>query len=69
MCGFPTLRDCARNTLSSLVTRVAVTPSSRPPWPGDPRINIQNHKGRAKPYQVRQVLLAIEKLENMRNAD
>ena len=39
------------------------------PWPGDPRINIQNHKGRAKPYQVRQVLLAIDKLENMRNAD
>ena len=33
------------------------------PWPGDPRVNIQNHKGKAKPYQVKQVLLAIEKLE------
>ena len=33
------------------------------PWPGDPRVNIQNDKGRAKPYQVRQVLLAIDKLE------
>ena len=33
------------------------------PWQGDPRINIQNHKGKAKAYQVRQVLLAIEKLE------
>lgn len=33
------------------------------PWQGDPRINIQNHKGKAKSYQVRQVLLAIEKLE------
>ena len=33
------------------------------PWKGDPRINIQNHKGKAKAYQVRQVLLAIEKLE------
>jgi len=33
------------------------------PWLGDPRINIQNKKGKAKPYQVRQVLLAIEKLE------
>jgi len=33
------------------------------PWPGDPRVNIQNHKGKAKPYQVRQVLLAIERLE------
>jgi len=32
------------------------------PWPGDPRVNIQNDKGRAKVYQVRQVLLAIDKL-------
>lgn len=24
------------------------------PWAGDPRINIQNDKGRAKAYQVRQ---------------
>lgn len=35
------------------------------PWPGDPRVNIQGAKGMAKPYQVRQVLLAIEKLENI----
>ena len=33
------------------------------PWQGDPRINIQNQKGKAKAYQVKQVLLAIEKLE------
>jgi hypothetical protein len=33
------------------------------PWQGDPRITIQNHKGKAKAYQVKQVLLAIEKLE------
>jgi hypothetical protein len=33
------------------------------PWIGDPRINIQNDGGRAKAYQVRQVLMAIEKLE------
>ena len=33
------------------------------PWQGDPRINIQNKKGMAKLYQVRQVLLAIELLE------
>lgn len=33
------------------------------PWPGDPRVNIQNDKGKAKAYQVRQVLVAIEKLE------
>lgn len=33
------------------------------PWQGDPRVNIQNAKGKAKPYQVRQVLTAIERLE------
>ena len=33
------------------------------PWPGDPRVNIQNSKGKAKAYQVRQVMHAIEKLE------
>ena len=37
------------------------------PWAGDPRINIQDQKGKAKAYQVRQVLLAIDKLEAMRN--
>lgn len=35
----------------------------RTPWPGDPRVNIQNDHGKAKPYQVRQVLTAIEKKE------
>ena len=34
------------------------------PWLGDPRVNIQNAGGQAKPYPVRQVLQAIEKLEN-----
>jgi hypothetical protein len=33
------------------------------PWRGDPRINIQNHRGKAKAYQVKQVLLALEMLE------
>lgn len=33
------------------------------PWRGDPRVNIQNHKGMAKAYQVRQVLRAIERIE------
>lgn len=37
----------------------------RTPWPGDPRVNIQDDGGKAKPYQVRQVLRAIEKLETM----
>ena len=34
------------------------------PWPGDPRVNIQNARGMAKAYQVRQVLKAIELLES-----
>ena len=33
------------------------------PWSGDPRVNIQNSKGKAKSYQVRQVLNAIERME------
>jgi hypothetical protein len=35
----------------------------RTPWQGDPRVNIQNKKGKARAYQVRQVLKAIERLE------
>lgn len=36
----------------------------RTPWPGDPRVNIQMGKaGKAKPYQVKQVLAAVAKLE------
>ena len=33
------------------------------PWQGDPRVNIQNSKGKAKAYQAKQVLKAIERLE------
>lgn len=33
------------------------------PWRGDPRVNIQSDHGKAKPYQVRQVLKAIERTE------
>ena len=36
----------------------------RTPWQGDPRVNIQNAKGKAKAYQVRQVLRAIERWES-----
>ncbi len=36
------------------------------PWPGDPRVNIQNAKGKAKPYQVRQILWAIEQMQQLR---
>ena len=38
------------------------------PWPGDPRVNIQNAKGKAKPYQVRQVLWAIEQVEQLKQS-
>jgi len=34
------------------------------PWQGDPRINFHNFRGKAKAYQVKQMLLAIQKLEN-----
>jgi hypothetical protein len=39
------------------------------PWQGDPRVNIQDHQGMAKPYQVRQVLKAIERLEADRDSN
>lgn len=35
----------------------------RTPLAGDPRVNIQNDRGGAKAYQVRQVLRAIDRLE------
>lgn len=35
----------------------------RTPWSGDPRVNIQDKNGMAKPYQVKQVLAAIRKLQ------
>jgi hypothetical protein len=38
------------------------------PWAGDPRVNIQKGKGnKAKAYQVRQVLAAIDKVEELKN--
>jgi hypothetical protein len=39
------------------------------PWQGDPRVNIQNDKGMAKAYQVKQVLKAIERLEEENHAE
>ena len=32
------------------------------PWRGDPRVNIQNDRGQAKAYQVRQVPTAVNKI-------
>ena len=33
------------------------------PWAGNPRVNIQEKNGKAKVYQVKQVLEAIEKIK------
>ena len=38
-------------------------PVYKMPWSGDSRVNIQNNKGKAKTYQVRQILKAIERME------
>jgi len=35
------------------------------PWPGDPRVNIQQGRGKVKAYQVRRVLLAIERMKEI----
>lgn len=40
----------------------------RMPWAGDPRVNIQAKGNLAKPYQVRQVLAAWDRLEAERDA-
>jgi hypothetical protein len=37
------------------------------PWPGDPRVNIQDKGTYAKPYQVKQVLAAADKLRKETN--
>jgi hypothetical protein len=39
------------------------------PWIGDPRVNIQNNKGYAKSYQVRQIIKAIQRLEAEHGAE
>src|ERR1044072_6774844 len=33
------------------------------PWPGDPRIDLQRDGSKAKPYQVDQVIAALERLK------
>lgn len=36
------------------------------PWQGDPRINLQRSGDKAKQYQVKQVLQAIDRLESLK---
>ena len=38
------------------------------PWQGNPRINIQDDGGKAKAYQVNQVIKAIERLKEEHGA-
>jgi hypothetical protein len=39
--------------------------SFKMPWPGDPRVNLQDAgNGRAKAYQIKQLLAAVENAEN-----
>ncbi len=70
MCGSAISRSFARH-ISGSRAKVTQTGTShaifKTPWVGDPRINIQDDKGKAKAYQVRQVLLAIDKLEGLRH--
>lgn len=37
------------------------------PWPGDPRLNLQSDRGKAKPYQVEQLIAVLKKLDEMRS--
>jgi len=39
------------------------------PWAGDPRINLQRDGKMAKPYQVKQVQKALEKLEDIQKKE
>jgi hypothetical protein len=40
------------------------------PWQGEPRINLQKGKGgKAKPYQVKQVKLALIKLRDIQQQE
>jgi len=39
------------------------------PWEGDPRINIQKDGKMAKPYQVRLVLQALEKMKSLNKTE
>jgi hypothetical protein len=39
------------------------------PWAENPRVNLQKKNGNAKPYQVRQLLEAIDKLTALRGQE
>lgn len=61
------MEDAPQNVRFSSLARQRGTSHHvyKTPWLGDPRVNIQlGRNGKAKPYQVKQVLAAIRRLEN-----
>ena len=65
----PTCVACATISSDRRANPVRVIGFTERLGTGDPRVNIQNTKGMAKAYQVRQALKAIERLkrENEKN--
>ena len=63
MCVLQTWLKSVITTLVNPGSREVATVFNKTPWAGDPRVNIQNKNGKAKLYQVKQILSAIEKLE------
>ena len=62
--GFTDLKKVCRSYFGEARQSGSSHAVFKTPWPGDPRVNIQNAKGKAKPYQVKQVLQAIDKLKS-----
>jgi hypothetical protein len=62
--------DCVSGSINDTIDAWVPSHRSSPacavfrmPWPGDPRVNLQNDHGKAKAYQVRQLIQAIDKKE------
>ena len=53
------MEESPKNVRFSELCKVCETP-----WADDPRINIQEDKGMAQVYQVKQVLAAVKRLED-----
>jgi hypothetical protein len=59
---FSELEKVCDHYFESRNTRKSSHKTYKTPWPGNPRVNIQNANGKAKWYQAVQVLQAIDKL-------
>ncbi|WP_291314524.1 toxin HicA [Corynebacterium sp. UBA2622] len=60
--SFSELEKVCDHYFESRKSRKTSHKTYKTPWPGNPRVNIQNANGKAKPYQVGQVLQAIDNL-------